>query len=183
MQWESYPPREHGGLRYGMKADAFTEYVELPERTAGPFVLALGGEYAPRRELERAGWTLADPLAVTRDPFTYQRFIAASAAEFSVAKHGYVAGRTGWFSERSAAYLASGRPVLVEETGFSDWLPTGTGAVAFSTLEEAAAGALDIRARYAEHARAAREIAAAYFDHRRVLSELLEIATSAPVPS
>ena len=87
--------------------------------------LALGSATAPRERLRDHGWHLVDPLAVTRDPWTYQRYIEKSKAEFSVAKHGYVVSRCGWFSERSACYLAAGRPVVVQDTGFSDRLPTG----------------------------------------------------------
>jgi hypothetical protein len=113
---------------------------------------------------------------VTRDPWTYQEFIRGSKAEWSVAKHGYVASRSGWFSERSAAYLASGRPVLTQQTGFSDWLPTGVGLLAFDTIEEVLAGMKEIDADYEHHCRAARELAEEFFDARKVLPHLLERA-------
>jgi hypothetical protein len=95
-----------------------------------------------------------------------------------VAKHGYVAAHSGWFSERSAAYLASGRPVVVQDTGFSEWLPAGRGVLAFRTLDEALAGIEEVRRRPAEHAAAARALAGEYFDSRRVLPGLLERALS-----
>jgi hypothetical protein len=91
-----------------------------------------------------------------------------------VAKHGYVISRSGWFSERSTAYLASGRPVLIQDTGFSDWLPTGAGVLPFSTLEEVRAGIEEINSRYEFHCRAARAIAEEYFDARKILLRLLE---------
>lgn len=116
---------------------------------------------------------LRDPLEVTRDPWTYQRYLRDSKAEFSVAKHGYVAARSGWFSERTAAYLASGRPALVQDTGFSAWLPTGTGLLTFSSPDEAAAGVEEIDRRYAFHCRAAREVAEGFFDSGAVLERLL----------
>jgi hypothetical protein len=115
-----------------------------------------------------------DPLEPTRDPWTYQQYIQESSAEFSVAKHGYVVSRSGWFSERSAAYLASGRPVVTQETGFSTWMPTGSGVVSFDTFDEARQGIEEVRHRYAFHCRAAREVAEESFDARTVLTGMLE---------
>ena len=177
MQWSSYPAVEFAGVRYDMKSRSFLEYTELPGRTDAVLELALGSPDAPREELQSRGWVITDPLKVTLDPWTYQSYLRGSSAEFSVAKHGYVAARSGWFSERSAAYLASGRPVLAQETGFSDWLPTGSGVLPFSTFDEAV-GALDaLDSEYELHCRAAREIAAELFDSARVLNSLLERAT------
>jgi hypothetical protein len=113
---------------------------------------------------------------VTRDPWTYQRYLTGSKAEFGVAKHGYVTSRSGWFSERSVCYLAGGRPVLVQDTGFRGHLPTGAGVLAFRTPEEAAAGVEEIGRRYAFHCRAARAVAEEYFDSRKVLASLIEQA-------
>ncbi len=93
---------------------------------------------------------------------------------FSVAKHGYVAGRSGWFSERSAAYLASGRPVVVQDTGFGTWLPTGAGVVEFASPEQALAGIADGYRRYDLHSRVARALCEDHFDARRVLGRLLD---------
>ena len=176
MQWDSYPARTYWGRHYGMKADSFGPYLDLPARAGAVFELALGSASAPRDLLRAKGWTLRDPLAVTRDPWTYQAYLAGSKAEFSVAKHGYVAGRCGWFSERSACYLASGRPVLVQDTGFTAWLPAGGGVLAFRSPEEAAAGVGEIDRRYEFHCRAARAVAEEYFDARKVLTSLLERA-------
>lgn len=176
MQWDSYPPREHGRMRYGLKSDSFRAYVDLPRRAGRVFELALGSSTAPRSELAAAGWRLRDPRPPTRDPWTYQRFIRDSKAEFAVAKHGYVASRSGWFSERSAAYLASGRPVLAQDTAFSEWLPTGIGLVGFSSFEEAVAGVDEIDRRYELHSRTAHEIVEEHFDCRKVLPSLLERA-------
>lgn len=174
MQWDSYPAREHAGRRYGMKSESFAPYLDLPARTGQGFEIALGSESAPRDRLRGHGWVLRDPLAVTRDPWTYQRYLRGSKAEFSVAKHGYVAARSGWFSERTAAYLASGRPALVQDTGFSAWLETGAGLLAFSSPDEAAAGVEEVDRRYGFHCRAAREAAERCFDSGAVLGELLE---------
>jgi hypothetical protein len=176
MQWDSYPARVYRGQRYGMKGDSFGPYLNLPARAGAVFELALGSASAPRELLRTQGWELQDPLAVTRDLWTYQRYLAGSKAEFSVAKHGYVASRCGWFSERSACYLASGRPVLVQDTGFTDWLPAGAGVLAFHTPEEAAAGVEEIGRRYEFHCRAAQDLATEYFDARKVLNSLVERA-------
>ena len=129
--------------------------------------------------LRESGWLLRDPLEVTRDPWTYQEYVRGSKAEFGVAKHGYVASRCGWFSERSACYLAGGRPVLVQDTGFTEWLSAAGGVVAFRTPEEAAAGVEEIGRRYEFHAREARAVAAEYFDAAKVLPLLVERALAA----
>jgi hypothetical protein len=174
MQWDSYSAREHNGHRYGMKSDSFEPYLDLPEKVGSVFELAVGSRTAPRPLLRNKGWVIHGALELTRDPWTYQRYIQRSKAEFSVAKHGYVISRSGWFSERSTAYLASGRPVLIQDTGFSDWLPTGAGVLPFSTLEEVRAGIEEINSRYEFHCRAARAIAEEYFDARKILLRLLE---------
>ena len=178
MQWDSYSAREHNGHRYGMKSDSFGPYMDLPERAGPVFELAVGSRSAPRPLLRSKGWVVRDPLEPTQDPWTYQRYIQQSKAEFSVAKHGYVISRSGWFSERSAAYLASGRPVLIQDTGFSEWLETGAGVIPFNTPEEALAGMEEINSRYEFHCRAARAIAEEYFDAHKVLPRLIESAVS-----
>lgn len=176
MQWESYRTLEYQERYYGMKSDSFEWFVDLPARAGSVFEIALGSKGAPREFLSAKGWRLLDPLEVTRDPWTYQKFIHGSKAEFSVAKHGYVSSRSGWFSERSAAYLASGRPVLTQETGFCDWLPTGAGLLSFKTMEEVLAGIEEIDADYEHHCREARQLAEEYFDSRKVLTDLIERA-------
>lgn len=174
MQWDSYPPREFEGKRYGLKSDSFTPFFTLPQETGQSFELAIGSSSAPRDLLRENGWSVRDPLEISKGVWDYQRYIQQSKAEFSVAKHGYVVSRSGWFSERTAAYLASGRPVLAQDTGFSRWLPTGAGILKFNGFEEAVAGVSEITKRYDFHCRASREIAAEYFDSRKVISELIE---------
>jgi hypothetical protein len=176
MQWDSYPAQRFRGRRYGMKSLSFGPYKDLPAAAGPVFELALGSASAPRTSLRKRGWAIRDPHEVTRDPWAYQDYIRSSKAEFGVAKQGYVVSRCGWFSERSACYLASGRPVLVQNTGFTDWLPTGAGVLAFSDPDEAAAGVAEIAGHYRRHCRAARQIAAEYFDARKVLDELIERA-------
>lgn len=177
MQWDKTlqdVPLEHNGQRYGRKADSFTAYYDLPKRSGERLELALGGSAAPRHELAANGWGIRDPLAVTRDPWTYQQYIQESKGEFSVAKQGYVVARSGWFSERTACYLASGRPTLVEDTGFSNWLPCGMGVIAFSNPDEAIQGLDEINSNYMTHCSAARDTAEQYFDAGRVLTELID---------
>ena len=173
MQWDSYAVREHDGQRYGMKSASFAPYLDLPRLAGRRFELALGSASAPRAELRRHGWSVRNPLRPTRDPWTYQRYIHRSRAEFSVAKHGYVVARSGWFSERSAAYLASGRPVVVQDTGFSAWLDADSGVLPFSTPDQALTAIEAVERDYAAQCRAARAVAEQYFDARRVLPQLI----------
>ena len=133
MDWHSYHPVEHKGVRYGMKSDSFGPYMYLPRRVGAVFGMTVGRippDTAERLRAER--WGLVQPRESSIDLTAYQSYLRKSKAEFSVAKHGYVVSRSGWFSERSAAYMASGRPVLLQDTGFSDWLPTGLGILAFN---------------------------------------------------
>ena len=180
MQWHSYRLEEHEGRSYGMKSHSFQRYMDLPRRTGVGLEIALGGADDVRSLIERHGWILSDPLSVVPDPWSYQRFIEASRAEFSVAKQAYAVTRSGWFSERSAAYLASGRPVVTQNTGFQDWLPAENGVLAFDSPAEASAAIDEIEARYDEHCAAAPEIAAEYFDGRRIVAQLIEAACATP---
>lgn len=183
MQWDSYPARELDGMRLGMKSESFGEFLELPRLSGDQrFEIALGSSNAPRELLLQKGWSLRDPLEVTHTPSTYRRFIEGSKAEFSVAKHGYVATHSGWFSERSAAYLASGRPVVLQNTGYSDWLPSGAGVLAFDDLAGAVEAVAEVGAHYEHHCRAAVDLAAEYFESGRVLNDLLSLATQS-IPS
>jgi hypothetical protein len=160
-----------------MKSASFGPYGNLPRQTAENFELAIGN---PPPKLADLGWELRNPLEVTKDPWTYQSFIMRSKAEFSVAKHGYVVSRSGWFSERSACYLACGRPVLVQDTGFTHWLLSGEGVIAFSTPDQALEGVQDISAHYIRHCASARELAETYFDSEKVLNKLLMSVHSPP---
>jgi hypothetical protein len=179
MQWDSYPAAVYRDHCFGMKSRSFAPYLDLPARTHAGLELALGGASAPRALLARHGWALRDPLQVTRSAWRYRRYLQRSKAEFGIAKHGYVAARSGWFSERSANYLASGRPVLVQETGFSEWLDSGIGVIPFGTPEAAIAGIDEIEGRYRLHCEAARAIADAYFGAPKVLTSLIERSLSA----
>jgi hypothetical protein len=159
-----------------MKSKSFEPFRDLPRRTNVPLELALGGANLPWNELKELGWRLVEPLKVALDPWDYQSYIRRSAGEFGVAKHGYASTRSGWFSERTAAYLASGRPAVVQSTGFSDWLHASRGLFAFTTPEEALAALAVVRSDLPAHSRAAREIAAEYFDSDKVLRRLIDEA-------
>ena len=179
MLWDSYDEREWAGRRYGMKSQEFDRIADLPARSPARFQVALGSPTAPHTTLQAQGWEVLDPLALTTDPWVYQDFMRASKAEFSVAKHGYAATGSGWFSERSAGYMACGRPVVVQDTGFSRVLPTGLGLLAFGTPEEALAALAEVDARYGAHCRAARELVESHFEAGRVLASLLARAGAA----
>ena len=171
-----YAPVEHHGKTYGLRVHEFRKFVSLPAMTGGRFEVALDIHAAETRDLAllaEHGWTLADPAIVACDPWVYRDYLAGSAAEFMATKGMYVDTRSGWFSERSICYLASGRPVLAQDTGLAGLYPLGTGIVPFATLEEAAAGVAEIRGDYARHARAARAIAEDCFASDTVLSDLL----------
>ncbi len=174
MQWDSYTGREHAGKRFGMKSESFKPYFDLPRRSGQLFELAVGSPSAPRDALTSQGWEVSNPLEVIRDPWDYQKFIQESKGEWTVAKHGYVVSRSGWFSERSAAYLASGRPVVTEDTGFPSWLPVGEGLLQFNSKASAISAVETVESDYEFHCRSARTIAEEYFDSGSVLSSLLE---------
>jgi hypothetical protein len=172
----AYGPLEYMGHSYGLRVHEFRKFAALPSQSGLPFELALDIHPSETWDLEllwRGGWSLVDPRRVAGDPWTYQAFVRYSAAELGVAKNMYVASNSGWFSDRSICYLASGKPVLAQDTGFSQHYPCGSGLVPFATLDEAMEGARDINANYTRHARAARELAEEYFDSDKVLRRLL----------
>ena len=183
MQWDSYPSPIYQGRHYGMKSETFVHYLDMPQRCEAEFALALGGASAPRAQLRKHGWHLHNPNEMVATPWDYQNFIQNSRGEFSVAKAGYVDSRSGWFSERSAAYLASGRPVVTQDTGFTAWLPSGQGLLAFNSIEEAQVACDEIYHHQEAHASAARALAEEYFDSRKVLSRMIESSMAADQPA
>jgi hypothetical protein len=175
--WRGYGSVEHQGVFYGQKAHSLRPLLDLPTRTWEKFLLALAihpGEVKDLQALARNGWGLVDPARVAGTPGDYRCFIQGSRAELGIAKAGYVVSRCGWFSDRSVCYLASGRPVLAQQTGFGRYLPTGAGLLAFETADDVLAALEALRSDYRRHARAARAIAEEYFESGRVLSRLLE---------
>ena len=169
-------PVEYEGKTYGLRVHEFRAFAELPRITAGEFELALDihpSEIGDLKLLRRGGWWLVDPVRAAGDPCAYQTYIQRSAAEFMVAKNMYVATRSGWFSDRSICYLASGKPVLIQDTGLAGHYPVGAGLLTFSSLEGARDGVKHIIENYSTHASQARRIAEQYFDSDRVLTRLL----------
>jgi hypothetical protein len=172
-----FGPIEYNGETYGLRVHEFRRFAELPRRVNADFEIALDIHEAEVDDIEllrKNGWSITDPEEVAKDPWVYQSYIKSSKAEFGVAKNMYVRANSGWFSDRSICYLASGRPVLAQETGFSARYGSDEGLLAFSTLDEAAAGAEAICADYSRHARAARRIAEEHFDSKKVLAKLLD---------
>jgi hypothetical protein len=176
--WRGYGSIEHEGRFYGQKAHSLRNFFELPKLTTEKFVLALGIHPDEKRDvqaLRENSWELLDPIEWVGSPDRYREFIQGSKAEFGIAKSGYVVSQCGWFSDRSACYLASGRPVIAQQTGFSRFLPTGEGLFAFATVDEVLAAIEELNRDYPRHRRAARATAEQYFDSRQVLTRLLEI--------
>ncbi|MGD9902582.1 MAG: hypothetical protein AB7U83_03845 [Vicinamibacterales bacterium] len=172
MAWSSRPPVVYEGVEYGQKDVEFWKIAALPSVSPVPLEIALGGR-APYKAIREAGWRLADAAAVTATPWTYLDYIAGSRGEFSVAVNLEVKTRSGWFSDRTAAYLASGKPAVVQDTGFSADLPCGEGLLAFTTVDEAAAAIAEVERDYPRHARAARRIAEQHLDARRIVARVL----------
>lgn len=174
-----YGPVEYNGKTLGSKVQQFRKYVSIPSHSSCTFEIALDihpGDAKDRDLLGKNRWTLADPKQVAGDPFAFRDYVQGSGAEFSVAQQIYVETKSGWFSDRTVRYLASGKPVLIEDTGIQSRYPVGSGLLTFSSLEEAAQAAEEIQRDYPTHARSARHIAETFFDSHIVLSELLERA-------
>jgi hypothetical protein len=210
MSWTSYRPLEYGGQKYGQKDIEFRRFLDLPTKVRpATMKVALGKlfhdswqtddeEFCRAMEsvtlnnsdrtvhglLTHFGWKVVDAMENCGDIDRYREYIQSSKAEWSVAKNGYVQGRPGWFSCRSACYLAAGKPVIAQDTGFSNVLPTGEGILDFKTPDEAAAAIQQVDSNYPKHAAAARAIAVEYFESDKVLTRLIEEslsnATAAP---
>ena len=171
-----------GRVYHWQKGLEFLKVKELPERVAAPFELAMRfGNEADRALMESHGWRTRPALDVSLDLDVYRAYIQRSRGEYTVAKEQNIVFQTGWFSDRAAAYLAAGRPVINQDTGFAHNLPTGSGLFSFRDLDDSVAAVQSIEADYGAHCRAAREIAREYFNYDRVLSQLLtEAGLEAP---
>jgi hypothetical protein len=171
-----FGPVQVNGRTYGLKVHEFRKFIELPRHVSPSFEIALDIDRADEKDrlaLEQCGWQLVNPRERAGDPAAFRRYVQESAAEFSVAQGIYVDTNSGWFSDRSVRYLASGKPVLVQDTGVGRHVPTGKGLVTFRTFEDAVRGVASISADYPGQCRVAREIAAQYFDSTVVLSRML----------
>jgi hypothetical protein len=175
--WRGSQYARFEGELYEGKREEFIRFLEVPMRARRPIELALSigqHDYEDLGVLLRNEWFVRDPYLYAGDPESYREFIQSSRAEFSVAKSGYVKSGSGWFSDRTACYLASGKPAVVQSTGFEWRLPTGEGLLTFGTVPEAVAGVETIESDYLVHARAARRIAEEHLDSDVVLGSLLE---------
>jgi hypothetical protein len=180
--WRGYGSVTHGGVHYGQKVHSMRPLMGLAQRTKERFDLALDIHADERADLDAlagAGWRLLDPRDVAGTPGKYATFVRESKGEFGLAKSGYVASKCGWFSDRSACYLASGRPVVAQETGWSRWLAAGEGVLPFTGVDDAQGAVESVSRDYPRHARAARAVAERYFDSRVVLTRLLEAVGAA----
>jgi hypothetical protein len=183
MTWNTWKGAlVHRGVEYRGKDAGFAPLLDLPRRTHVPLVVAVGGTAAPLDRLRAGGWQVVDAPVISRTPEQYQDFIAGSRGELSPAKHVYVALRTGWFSCRSACYLAAGRPVVVEDTGFAPDLPVGRGLLAFRTPDEALAAIAAGEGDYSRQRAAAFDVAREHFAADRVLPQFLAAIQAARVP-
>jgi len=176
--WRGVAAVEWRGKGYVQKADEFRKIIDLPSRVSVPLELCLfiHPEEPDRLELECHGWLLASPEINAATADTYHDYIIGSRGEFTAVKHGYAQGRTGWFSDRSACYLAAGRPVIMQDTGISAHLPTGSGLLTFSDTADAVEAVNKVETAYARHAAAAASFTREFLDSDRVLSRLLRLA-------
>jgi hypothetical protein len=173
--WSAYGSVTYGEDRYGQKDEEFLRLLHLPRYTSQKLELSLSGAGDDIiKKFRNAGWFVRDAGLVSRDMATYQDYIHTSRGELTVAKHAYVKTRSGWFSDRSVCYLAAGRPVILQDTGFSDYISTGLGVLAFSFLDEAVECINKVNAEYAIHSRAARIIAEEKFSYKTVLPGILK---------
>jgi hypothetical protein len=171
-----YGPVVHAGHKYGLRVHEFRRFLGLAHRSALPLEPALRidpADSADRAALEAHGWYLRDPSVVADTPTGFARFVAQSTAELCIAKQLYVDARTGWFSDRSACYLAAGRPVVAQDTGLAGHLPTGAGLLTFDSPDGAVAAMRSIDTDWETHSRAARQLAEEHLDAECVLPTLL----------
>ena len=173
----TYGPVVYDGKTYGLRVHEFRKFARLPRRTGRPFELALEidpADAGDRELLAANGWSLVDPARVAGDPFAYRAYVQGSKAELMVAKNMYVETRSGWVSDRSICFLASGKPVVAQDTGLGGRYPAREGLLTFSTLDEAAAAVEEVERDYERHARAARALAEDRFDSDKVLTRLID---------
>jgi hypothetical protein len=165
-----------GETYYWTKDREFQKFLDLPGSRAVPFEIAVGADEDVERLLRAKGWRHVDSISVSRDADSYRTYIQRSRGEFTVARDQYVRPNTGWFSDRSACYLAAGRPVITQETGFSKFLPAGRGLFGFRDMDGVLRAIDAVESDYEGHCRAAREVAAEHFAAEKVIGSLMERA-------
>jgi hypothetical protein len=176
MSWAARDPMVFDGVRYGPKSEEFMRIADLPGRTDTHFEIALGGVGAPKEELANKGWHLRNPLEITRDCWSYRDFIGQSRGEFSAATNLVVKTKSGWFSDRSAIYLAMGKPIVVQDTGAKRVIPAGEGFLPFHSIDDILGALEKINSNYQEHCTAAHQLAQQHLDARKLLPRLLDEA-------
>jgi glycosyltransferase involved in cell wall biosynthesis len=175
MNWQSHEPLLYNGREYGQKDIEFEKFMQLPTQLACPVEVAVAGKLIPIETLKKNRWIINDAQKVTLSFESFVNYINYCRGEFSVCKNVFVANRTGWFSDKSAAYLASGRPVILQDTGFSRHLPVGEGLFAVNNLEEAKDAVEKIEKDYTRHSQKAREIALEFLDTQKTMKKFLDI--------
>lgn len=176
MNWRSGSDIVHNGRRFGYKGPEFRRLIDLPQRTNRRVAIALGGSEAPRDEIRSKGWELVNPLEATKDIASYRAFIDQSWADIGIAKEAYVVSRSGWFSDRSTCYLASGRPVFHQDTGYTDWLDSSRGVLPFTDMASLLDCIERVERDHESNVRAARRVAEDYFEASKVMDEVLKEA-------
>lgn len=173
MKWQSNKPIKYGGKVLGQKDVEFEKILGFPSLIDEELEVAVSGANVPRERLSRGGWKIkdADDVGISID--SYRNYVADSKGEFSIAKNAFVQTRCGWIGDREGFYLGSGRPVILQDTGFSDFLPCGQGLLSFQTIEEAKEAIKAVSSDYKRHSKSAREIAYEYFDSEKVLFDIL----------
>lgn len=175
MTWNNFrKPVDYQGKQYGTKEMEFPKVEQLPAHVDAEFELAAGGSGAPVERWRELGWNVVDSHSVSRTMDEYQEYVERSRGEFSVTKNLYSATRSGWFSCRTVCYLGASKPAIVQDTGFSEFIPTGGGLFAFDKLEDAKEAVLAVEKDYQRHCRLALEVARNYFDSTIVLEQMLE---------
>jgi len=172
-----FGPIQYNNKTYGLKVHEFRKLIQLPQRTGHCFEIALQIHSADQKDLDSLlahGWHISDPKKEADSPEAFRRFVQGSGAEFSVAQGVYVDTNSGWFSDRTVRYLASGKPALVQDTGFSRNYPVGEGLVGFRDLAEAIEAVERIAKDYRQHCQAARRIAEEHFEARKVIGALTD---------
>ncbi|UEG50684.1 hypothetical protein LK994_04255 [Ferruginibacter lapsinanis] len=176
MNWSVRPDLIFDNENWGQKNIEFKKFIGIPKLfTDISFEIIITGLTDEKRnEIKAHGWNTLDPLKTITDTLSYKEFITTAMAEFSVAKHTYVKSNSGWFSCRSACYLAAGKPVIAQDTQWSKYIPTGNGLFAFTDTESIITSVNDLKENYMKHSKAAIEIAREYFDSNKILNQLLE---------
>jgi len=181
MSWSYFKGKlSYRGVEYDAKASEYAKFHDLPRRVNVPLTLAVGGWHQPIEQIKEDGWNLVNARELTTTADNYLQFIGDSAGEWSIAKNVYVATRSGWFSCRTACYLAAGRPAVVQDTGWSRYVPSGDGLIAFATMDEAIDGLKNVQADWQRHSHAAYAIAREYLAPDKVLPPMIEAIYASP---